>query len=73
MGESKPPEPMFVEISFIMFHILLDIIEMEFDYAATGNEELLIIIEYNNWLLDYWEKKLFEIHGYHAFDPMLFF
>ena len=70
MTNSKPA--MFPDIHFIMFDILLRIIDLEFEYASTRNVEILKQVEYHNWLLEYWEQKSYELYGGYAFDPFMF-
>ena len=69
---TKPKSAMFPDIHFIMFDILLRIIDLDFEYASTRNIEVLRQIEYHNWLLEYWEEKSYELCGGYVFDPFMF-
>ena len=51
---------------------MVTIIDLEFQYAESGDPELLIIIEYNGWLLEYWENQMFAMFGHYSFDLSLF-
>ena len=60
------------DLAHIMFDIMVTIIDLEFQYAESGDPELLIIIEYNGWLLEYWENQMFAMFGHYSFDLSLF-
>ena len=60
------------DLLHIMFDIMVTLIDLEYRYAETGDPELLTIIEYNGWLLEYWEVQMYSIYGYYSFDLSLF-
>ena len=61
-------KPLYHDISVIMLDIMLNIMELEWAYMESGDPNLLTQIEYNGWLLEYWEGVMFSLCGHYAFD-----
>ena len=72
MSNGVDSRQQYNDISHVMFEIMINIIEMEFAYAKTGDPQLLKIIEYNGWLLEYWEDQMYAIYGHYAYDLSLY-
>lgn len=61
-------KPLYHDISYIVLDIMMTMMELEWDYLATGNPGLLPQIEYHAWLLEYWEETMFKLYGRYTFD-----
>lgn len=64
--------PLYPDITYIMFGIMIDLFDLEMRYLQTGNKEILDQIEYLSWLLEYWENQMIKIHGEDIFDLRIF-
>lgn len=61
-------KPVYSDISHITLDIMVTIMELEWEYLATNNPDLLIEIQYHTWLFDYWEDIVFKMTGRYSFD-----
>lgn len=64
--------PLYPDITYILFSIMLDHFELEMRYLKTGDKEILQQLEYLSWLMEYWENQMIKIHGEDIFDIRIF-
>ena len=61
-------KPLYSDISHITLDIMVTLMELEWEYLATNDPDLLSQIQYYSWLFDYWEDIVFKMTGRYSFD-----